>query len=122
MVADSIKVVQVTTSDFITANTNFAILSQTTIFKQSNHIFGTLVIQKTDTTKFVDSLAAVGTIKSGYRPVVNLIGQSYYNTEQWGVNGFGYSYINTSGTVSIKTSTSGSGTYDFATIPINFMI
>lgn len=121
VIADSIKTVQIATSDFITVNTNFTILSQSTLFKHGSQVFGTLVIQKTDTAKFVDSLAAVGTIKSGYRPVVNLIGQSYYNTEQWGINGFGYSYINTSGIVSVKSSTDSANKYSYVAIPINYM-
>lgn len=121
LVLDYIKAKLINTSDVFTANTNFTLIGDSCIYIQGNHVFGQLIVQKTN-DPFTDGLDAIGTLKTGYRPLYHVIQSALFNGSQWGVNDCGYCYINTSGAVNVKTSSMNSSKYDYVNIPIDYII
>lgn len=118
---ENTKAVAVSPSDFFRkASTDFTVDSNTRIYKQGNHIFGTLIMYKN--TEYAALDVTVGTINSNYRPSSTIIGQSYYHTSPWSVNAIGYSFISTTGDVVAKPCDDAGGKYKYAIIPISYAI
>ena len=113
-----------TSSDIFTPNTNYTVINDGAIYKQGKHIFGNLIVSKSD-GNFTTAETTIGQIKTGYRPVKLYIGNgTTYNTSQWGVNGIGYCYIPasvaSSPNVVVKTSTDDANKYSVVIIRIDY--
>ena len=112
----------VPTSDFIEYATGYSNIAQTNIYRQGNHIFGRIICQKTS-GNFVSDQQQIGTIKPAYRPTEIQVGQSFYNASTpWAVESFGYSYLQTTGEVKVRTCTDGTDKYNHCVILIDYLI
>ena len=113
-----------TSSDIFTPNTNYTVINDGAIYKQGKHIFGNLIVSKSD-GNFNTVETTIGQIKTGYRPVKLYIGNgTTCNTSQWGVNGIGYCYIPASiastPNVIVKTSTDDANKFSVVIIPLDY--
>ena len=124
LVYDALKIEVLTGSDIFTPNTNYTVISDGAIYKQGRHIFGVLIVSKSD-GNFTSVETPIGQMKTAYRPVSMFLGNNTtFNVSQWGVAGIGYCYIPPSSSsvtnVSVKTRADDTQQYNVVMIKLDY--
>ena len=102
------------TNDFITPGNNITVASSSKIYRQGNHIWGTLIVNYS--TGFVSGGSEnVGTLKHPSGDAHN--GVAFFSTSEWDSTNVGYSY-NNGNTLNVKANISGQ---TYAKIPIDYI-
>lgn len=108
-------------SSYVTAQTGYTIDSTTKLIKQGKHIFGIIIVKKSD-TNFTTSQEQVATIGT-YPPAYTYLGISAFSGSLWSVNNIGYLFIQKSGVTGagIVTVCDNFTTNNCVKIPVNYV-
>ena len=92
----------------ITLAEGYSLISQSTLYKQGKHIFGTLVIKKAS-GNFSSTQETVLTLPEA--PIAAKMCIAGFNTSEWGIVSIGYAFISTTAELAIKDSQSSNNNY-----------
>lgn len=113
---NNISISTIEIADCLTMAEGYTADSLSKIYKQGNHIFGQLIINKND-GNFGGAQETIGRFKSGYRPKDIQIQQCAFSTTAYNTQNIGYSYIqfasgtSNPGTVIVKGYATDVGSY-----------
>ncbi len=115
--ADIAQPQRVALTDFITMNTGFSLV-ESSVYKQSKHIFGNLVIKSTSV--YSSSSVVAGNINADYIPQVGILPVCSVGADEWNSASMGYCYITSSGSFRISDQ-NNTGNKKAAKVHIDYM-